>query len=157
VWSDSAALAAKVWFFFEEMIMPIVVFHLPDTDAVQQGREHLTTRACEIFAGVLNAPVERVRAYIRRFDLEDAAAGGVWMAAGGPQAPFYQFFVLGDRPPSHVQALHKAFTDLLVEALNVPRGDIRGVCSRIDPSDWAIAGVTADMARKDEQASRSGQ
>lgn len=137
--------------------MPVVMFELPDTEAVRAGRRELTTRACALFAEVLEAPVERIRAYVRRYDLEDAAAGGLWMADGGPQAPFYQFFVLGDRPASHVQALHRGFTDLLVDVLGYAPGSIRGVCSRINPADWGIAGVTADIARKSEQAARAGQ
>lgn len=135
--------------------MPVVIFHLPDTEPVRACRQSLTTRACALFAEVLEAPVERIRAYIRRFDLEDTAAGGVWMAEGGPDAPFYQFFVLGDRPAAHVQALHKGFTDLLVQELGYAPGNIRGVCSRINPADWGIAGVTADIARAAEQAARS--
>lgn len=139
--------------------MPVVIFTLPDTDAVRESREVICTEACRVFAEILAAPVERIRAYIQILPAAQIAAGGGWL--GLPDAtllaPFYQFFVLQDRAASQVQELHAAFTAILVTSLGIDRMEIRGICTRVSPADWAIGGIAADRARKQELEARAGQ
>ncbi|WP_221801465.1 hypothetical protein [Oceanobacter mangrovi] len=129
--------------------MPVVTFNVPATLVSEDKGRQLTRGACEVFAQVLEAPVERIRAFINVYPEWTASAG---FEAGG--APFYQFYVLADRTPQQVAALHQSFTQLLVDVLACERSVIRGTCLRIDPSDWGIAGKPASEIRKAELDAR---
>ncbi|WP_221797097.1 tautomerase family protein [Oceanobacter mangrovi] len=129
--------------------MPVVSFNVPEAGMSRERGQQLCRRACEIFASVLTAPVERIRAYIQVFP--------EWAAASGNEAgaaPFYQFYVLADRSPEQVAELHRRFTVLLAEVLGIESRVIRGACIRVEPEDWGIAGGLASDARKTEIATR---
>ncbi|MDK2778258.1 MAG: 4-oxalocrotonate tautomerase [Pseudomonadota bacterium] len=129
--------------------MPVVVFSLPASLLDEDRGRQLTVQACAALARILDAPPERVRASVTA--LPDWAVCAGQSAAA---APFYQFYVLQDRPAEQVAALHQAFTGLLVTVCGAERGLIRGVCLRIAPDDWAIAGLPASEIRRAELAAR---
>lgn len=132
--------------------MPVVNFHLPEHLVSAKVGQRLTQKACTLFAEVLDSPVERIRSYLTLYPS--------WAACTGQDAgasAFYQFFVLQDRPPEQVAALHKAFTELVAEELRVDNKSVRGACLRISPDDWGIAGLPASHARKTELKNRAEQ
>ena len=46
------------------------------------------------------------------------------------------------------------FTDLIVEVLGATRSRVRGRVIQVPPDDWAIGGVPASAARRDEIVAR---
>tara|TARA_Y100001949_G_scaffold43806_1_gene35949 strand:- start:737 stop:1153 length:417 start_codon:yes stop_codon:yes gene_type:complete len=137
--------------------MPVVMFQVPESVSSAEVSQTITRTACDLFAEVLEAPSNRIRAYLSTYPDTGICAGGNVLAAGGDPAPFYQFYVLADRSPELVSRLHAAFTGLLAESLQVDVSIIRGVCHRISPDDWAIAGKPASEIRKAEIEGRKAQ
>ncbi|MNF08920.1 hypothetical protein D3C80_2094600 [compost metagenome] len=63
--------------------------------------------------------------------------------------------MLEGRPLDERQALMGGFTDLLVEILAVERSLVRGRCIRVEPQDWSIGGLGADVLREQEIRDRA--
>jgi len=135
--------------------MPIVNFHLTDTPANRAGAEALLKGACALYAEVLDAPLERIRAFVTLHPAELFLAGGDLCSRNGQNAPFFDFIVLDGRPLDQRHRLLAGFTDLLVDTLGAERALIRGCCRRVPAEDWAIGGVPASEKRKDEIAARA--
>ncbi len=135
--------------------MPIVHFHLASDLSTPVQRAELVQRACQTYAYMLQAPIDRTRAFIHLYAGSDLAVGGCTVADQAVHAPFFEFLVLAGRAAEQRTALMLRFTDLLEEVLGVPRAVIRGCCRQVDPEDWSIAGMPASAARRDEIAARS--
>lgn len=135
--------------------MPVVHFHLIDTPANRDGVGRLLEDACALYAEVLAAPVERIRALASFHQPGHFLAAGQLCSVNGQNAPFFEFIVLEGRSLEQRQRLLAGFTDLLVERLAVARGAIRGCCRRVPPEDWAIGGVPASDKRKAEIEARA--
>ena len=135
--------------------MPIVNFHLVEGLTTPAQDERLLIGACQLYAEVLKAPMERVRAFITLHKATHFAVAGGLAAHNGLHAPYFEFIVLDGRPLEDRHRLMRGFTDLLVDALGVRRDLVRGSCRRVEPQDWAIGGEPASVIRKDEVAARA--
>ena len=135
--------------------MPIVNFHLVEGLTTPDQDERLLIGACQLYAEVLKAPMERVRAFITLHKATHFAVAGGLAAHNGLHAPYFEFIVLDGRPLEDRHRLMRGFTDLLVDALGVRRDLVRGSCRRVEPQDWAIGGEPASVIRKDEVAARA--
>ncbi len=137
--------------------MPIVNFHLVEGMSTPEQDERLLIGACQLYAEVLKAPMERIRAFITPHRPGQFAVAGGLCVRNGLHAPYFEFIVLEGRSLEDRHRLMRRFTDLLVDTLNVRRDLIRGSCRRVEPQDWAIAGEPASVIRKDEVAARAAQ
>ncbi len=135
--------------------MPIVNFHLVEGLTTPAQDERLLIGACQLYAEVLKAPMERVRAFITLHKATHFAVAGGLAAHNGLHAPYFEFIVLDGRPLEDRHRLMRGFTDLLVDALGVRRDLVRGSCRRVEPQDWAIGGEPASVIRKDEVAAHA--
>lgn len=135
--------------------MPVVNFHLVEGLSSPAQDEALLLGACRLYAEVLGAPMERVRAFITAHPANRFAVAGALVAQNGLHAPFFDFIVLDGRPLAERQRLLAGFTELLVESLGVRRELVRGSCRRVAPEDWAIGGEPASALRKDEVEARA--
>ncbi len=132
--------------------MPILEVHLVEGEHTAAQHVELLTRMSARYAEVLASPLERVRAYLTLHRPEHWATGGV----AGVEAPYFTAIVLEGRPAEQRRRLLEAFTDILVDTLGVDRRLVRGRIIQVPPEDWAIGGVPASAARRDEIAARSG-
>ena len=135
--------------------MPVVNFHLVEGLTTPEQDERLLLGACRLYADVLRAPMERVRAFITPHRASQFAVAGELVAHNGLHAPYFDFIVLDWRPLDERQRLLAGFTDLLVDTLGVRRDLVRGSCRRVEPQDWAIGGEPASALRKDEVEARA--
>lgn len=134
--------------------MPILTVHLScDTYAGEQ-LERLLVSASEIYARVLDSPLERVRVFLNLIERDAMAVGGEVVATSDRHAPFFEAIVLEGRPAQQKQLLMEAITDLLEDVLQVDRAGIRGVCWSVPPEDWCIAGTPASTKRAREIRAR---
>lgn len=67
--------------------MPVAHFHLVDGAYSAEQRRRLLADASRCYAEVLDSPIERVRAFVVRYDPGDAATTGTVIADGGTPAP----------------------------------------------------------------------
>jgi phenylpyruvate tautomerase PptA (4-oxalocrotonate tautomerase family) len=137
--------------------MPILNVHLVDGMHTSQQHERLLTAMSARYAEVLESPIDRVRAYLTLHRPEHWATAGVPAAAEPVSAPYFTAIVLEGRPVRQRQRLLAEFTDILVEELGVRRELVRGRIVQVHPDDWAIGGVPAAVARRDEVAARAAQ
>lgn len=134
--------------------MPLVTYHLVEDQLTDYQSEKLLLKGAELYAEVLDSPVERVRALINTYQANRALVGGRVLFAGEQGAPYFEFIVLAGRPEEQIQSLMAGFTDLLVDVLGVERSVIRGRCIRVAPEDWGIAGRSAAELRASEIEAR---
>jgi len=134
--------------------MPLVTYHLVEDQLTDYQSEKLLLKGAELYAEVLDSPVERVRALINTYQAKRALVGGRVLFPGEQGAPYFEFIVLEGRPDDQIKRLMTGFTDLLVETLGVDRSVIRGRCVRVSPEDWGIAGKFAAELRAQEIEAR---
>lgn len=135
--------------------MPIVDFHLVEDQYTEQQCETLLKKSSELYAAVLNSPIERVRVFIHWHKPGSVAVAGVPINQGGSAAPYFYCLVLEGRPVQQKHQLLTGFTDLLEDILQVERSLIRGACWPIPPEDWCIGGVPASELRAAEIKARA--
>ena len=131
--------------------MPILEVHLVEGDHSAAEHAHLLELLSRRYAEVLESPLERVRAYVTVHAREHWATGG---GTGGAPAPYFTAVVLEGRPVEQRHRLLAEFTDLIVDVLDATRSRVRGRIIQVPPDDWAIGGVPASGARRDEIAAR---
>lgn len=136
--------------------MPVVNFHLTEGSATPDQARELLAEATRVYCEVLDAPVERVRAYITTHPVTLWATAGHTVADGGAPAPFFTAIVFADRPAEARHRLLAGFTDLLVKLLDVDRSSVRGQIIPVEPDDWGIGGEPASVKRAGEIAARAG-
>jgi phenylpyruvate tautomerase PptA (4-oxalocrotonate tautomerase family) len=78
--------------------MPIVNFHLVDGLTSSEQDRQLLVAASKFYAEVLNAPTDRVRAFITAHAPSRFAVVGDLVAVNGLHAPYFEFIVLEGRP-----------------------------------------------------------
>lgn len=137
--------------------MPVVNFHVVEGLSTPAQDAQLLTLATQLYCEVLQAPVERVRAFITIHTPGRFAVAGALVADGAPYAPVFDFIVLEGRPLAERQRLMAGFTDLLIDILGVRREWVRGSCRRVTPEDWCIGGQPASVLRSDEVRARAEQ
>jgi 4-oxalocrotonate tautomerase family enzyme len=133
--------------------MPIVEVHLVEGLHTPAQHAELLRTISVRYAELLDAPLDRVRAYLTLHRPEH------WATAGEPgsrrSAPYFTALVLEGRAAEQRRRLLEAFTDLLVDLLGVDRKLVRGRIIQVSPDDWAIGGVPASVARRSEIAARA--
>ncbi len=134
--------------------MPLVTYHLVDDQLTDYQSEKLLLKGAQLYAEVLDSPVERVRSLINTYPAKRALVGGRVLFEGEQGAPYFEFIVLAGRPDEQIKRLMSGFTDLLVETLGIDRSLIRGRCIRVSPEDWGIAGQSASELRAKEIEAR---
>lgn len=134
--------------------MPIVEYRIVAGRHDDVDVAALLNRSCELLAEVLEAPLDRVRAVAHDIPPARFSVGGTLISDGADEAPYFTFFLLDGRTEEQRARLLAGFTDLIVECLGTPRELVRGGIWIVAPEDWAIAGVPAATARRDEVAAR---
>jgi 4-oxalocrotonate tautomerase len=131
--------------------MPVFNLHLVEGSATPAQQQRLHAEATAFIAGVLKSPLERIRTAITFYQ------PGHWMAGGVPadDAPFFSMIALEGRPLDERQRLLIGLTDIVVEALGVPKPKVRGCIWRIAGEDWGIGGVPASVLREAEIKARA--
>lgn len=132
--------------------MPVAHFHLVDGSFSADQGQRLLTEASRLYADILNAPIDRIRAFIVRYGAMDVAVSGAFYASS---SPYFTAIVLAGRPASQRQELLARFTDLVVDVLDVDRRGVRGRIVEVQPENWAIGGTPAAVARADEISARA--
>ncbi|MHC1562599.1 tautomerase family protein [Actinomycetospora sp. C-140] len=132
--------------------MPILEVHLVEGDHSPAEHQRLLEQMSRRYAEVLASPIERVRAYLTLHAREHWAVGG---ETGGAPAPYFTAIVLEGRPVEQRHRLLADFTDIVVDVLGAARERVRGRIIQVPPDDWAIGGVPASGARRDEIAARA--
>jgi len=135
--------------------MPIANFHLVEGKSTPEQNERLLKEACRLYAEVLGAPMDRVRAFITLHRADQFAVAGDLASNNNLHAPFFDFIVLEGRSLEQRHRLHAGFTDLIVDILGVPRELVRGGCRRVEPEDWSIGGKPAAQLREAEIRARA--
>lgn len=136
--------------------MPIIQYHLVEGQYTDEQLEHLMVESSRTFAEVLRCPVDRTRVFIHGYPPGRATVGGVPVSRNPQRAPYFEFVVLEGRSLEDRQKLLVAFTDLVVQILQVDRAMVRGSVQTVHPENWAIGGVPAAVARQAEVAARAG-
>lgn len=134
--------------------MPIVNFHLVAGTYSDEECQQLLERSSQLYADVLESPVARVRAFIQLYNVKMMAVSGQVIQDCQTAAPYFDFVVFAGRPKEQKQKLLIGFTNLIEEILGVERHLIRGCCQHVEPEDWCIGGITADMIRANEVKNR---
>ncbi|MFC3940064.1 4-oxalocrotonate tautomerase [Pseudomonas gingeri NCPPB 3146 = LMG 5327] len=137
--------------------MPVVNFHLVEDHCSAEQKVRLLKAASQLYSQVLASPMERVRAFVTLHAAHEFAVSGDTVSANGLHAPYFDFIVLEGRPLDERQSLMSGFTDLLVGILAVERSLVRGRCIRVEPQDWSIGGLGADVLREQEISARAAK
>jgi 4-oxalocrotonate tautomerase len=135
--------------------MPVVTYRLVQGLHTDEEIAALLTRSSALFAEVVGAPIDRIRAFVEETRPQATAVAGQLVSEGAAEAPFFEFLLFAGRPVEHAHRLLEGFTDLLVEILGSERSLIRGRCQYADPDHWAIAGVPASIVRRAEVEARA--
>lgn len=135
--------------------MPVVTYRLVQGLHTDEEIAALLTRSSALFAEVVGAPIDRIRAFVEETRPQATAVAGQLVSEGAAEAPFFEFLLFAGRPVEHAHRLLEGFTDLVVEILGSDRSLIRGRCQFADPDHWAIAGVPASVVRKAEVDARA--
>lgn len=136
--------------------MPVAHFHLPSGAATPEQERQLLIEASQVYAAVLDSPIERVRTFLVHHEATRMAVAGQIVADSGVVAPYFTAIVLAGRPVAQRQRLLLAFTDLIVGVLGVDRTAVRGRIIEVAPENWGIGGQPASGARAEEIAARAG-
>lgn len=135
--------------------MPVVEYRIVAGQHEATAVGQLLEASCTLFAAVLECPFDRVRAFAHEVQPSHACFGGTLVSQGAAEAPFFTFALLEGRTEEQKLRLLEGFTDLLVEHLGADRSLVRGAVWMVPPTDWAIAGVPAAVARQAEVQARA--
>jgi 4-oxalocrotonate tautomerase family enzyme len=135
--------------------VPIVNVHLVDGAHTPDQHERLLGKLSAVYAELLEAPVDRIRAFITLHPSPLWATGGVAASRDHRSAPFFTALVLEGRPVEQRHRLLERFTDVIVDVLGVDRDLVRGLIQTIPPDDWGIGGVPASVKRRAEIEARA--
>lgn len=135
--------------------MPVIHLHLAEGLLAPAQEGELLQQAAQVYARLLEAPVDRIRAILHVHALHRVCVAGQPVTADpATQAPFFECLLLAGRSEAMRHAVLAAFTDLLAALPGVDRSRIRGFCHEVPPANWAIAGQPASVARAAEVAAR---
>ena len=133
--------------------MPIAHFHLVDPTPGQCRR--IIEEATRIYAEAFESPADRIRIFVQSYPSTAVGVGGVVVADGATQAPFFTALAMAGRPVRQRHRVLEEFTALLAEVLDVDPGSVRGHVVDIDPENWGIGGQPASVLRAAELAARA--
>ena len=137
--------------------MPVVNFHLVNNCCSAEQKTRLLQRASDLYSQVLLSPMARVRAIITVHAADEFAVAGEMVSGNPLHAPYFEFIVLEGRSLDERQQLMTGLTSLLVDTLGVDRTSVRGRCIRVEPQDWSIGGIGADVLRAQEISERAAK
>ncbi|MCB1755845.1 MAG: tautomerase family protein [Gammaproteobacteria bacterium] len=137
--------------------MPVVTFHLTEGYFTDEQAKRLLVSAANLYAEVLDAPMERIRAFVTPHAPTHCLVAGQLVSEGRQHAPYFEFIVLDGRPLSQRQRLMAGFTELAASILGVEPAVIRGQCIRVRPEEWGIGGVPASVLRETEIQKRKDE
>lgn len=135
--------------------MPVVNFHLTQGCFTESQARELLLASAELYAQVLDAPMERIRAFITPHSANHCLVLGDTVDNNGMHAPYFEFIVFEGRSLEQRHYLLRCFTDLLSRILGVDKSLVRGSCRRVSPEDWGIGGVPASTLRQKEIQERA--
>ncbi len=135
--------------------MPIVRLHFAHGRYRDEQVRRLLVAVSHAYADVLDAPLDRVRAFAHSHPAEFCVVAGQPVSEGADDAPFFEAIVLAGRRVEHRLELLSRFTDLVVEHLAVDRGLVRGRVIETEPENWAIGGAPASDVRRTEIDART--
>lgn len=120
--------------------MLLVTFHLPGGSWTDAQLAAMLQRSRSIYAEALAVPMSRVSARIAPHPVLvlNEAPDDL-----DPVAPYFTFTVFTGTPRVQKHFLLWAFTDVLVEYLDIVRDSICGRAEEVDPDDCAVGGVPA--------------
>lgn len=121
--------------------MPILEVHLVEGMHTPAKHAELLRTLSARCAEVLEAPLDRVRAFVTLHRPDHWATAGV--PASGQSAPYFTATLLEGCPADVRRRLLGAFTDILVDVLGVDRRLVHGEIVPVQPDDWAVGGVSA--------------
>lgn len=135
--------------------MSVVEIHLVEGGYSFARVEDVLRRVSERYAHVLEVPLGRVCAFVTQHPPEVWAVGGVPAAVDGDPSPYFVATVPEDCSSRQRRRLLVEITDILCDVLGATRVRVRGRLVPVAPGDWAIGGVTASAARREEIARSS--
>lgn len=134
--------------------MPVLNIHLVAGQYDDARIETLLVRCSERFAEGLRCPIDRVRVFVTEHRPELFCVGGRVVRDSGVKAPYFSFILLEGRSLEDRQSLIAAFTDCIVDVLDVPRNLVRGGIVPVAPENWGIGGTPASVTRQAEIEAR---
>lgn len=137
--------------------MPVAHFHVPQGIADDHQKRSLLIQSSKSYSAILQSPIERVRTFFVEYDPKSVAAAGEIVAESGLSATYFTAIVLAGRPVAQRRELLAAFTDLLVDILEVERTLVRGQIIEVSPENWGIAGILASAMRSAEISEREAR
>lgn len=132
--------------------MPVAHFYVTACTPEQERR--LLIEGSRLYAAVLDAPLNRVRAFVHHLAPTGVAVAGRIVAEGGDPSPFFTALAMAGRPAEQRHRLLAEMTDLLIDVLQVDPPLVRGQVIEVDPDNWGIAGKPASLVRAAEIAAR---
>ncbi len=134
--------------------MPVMFIHLKENAFSEERRTELLVKASELYAEILESPIDRVRIFINTYQSATLAVGGKVVTDDEPGAPFFEFIVMQGRPLKQRLRCMEEITRLIASTLEVDENTIRCACWPVPPEDWGIAGTPASLIREKEIADR---
>ena len=129
--------------------MPFLRVDLAAPVAPEIKRE-LLRRTAELFAEIIESPVDRIRTQVHELPAASFAVGGVPIAESHEQAPFITLDLFRGRPVEQHTALIERVSRLVADLVGAPIERVRLRINEVDPGCWGIGGVAASQLRKPE-------
>ena len=134
--------------------MPFLRVDLAGPVAPEIKRD-LLRRTAELFAEIIESPVDRIRTQVHELPGGSFAVGGVPIAESHAQAPFITLDLFKGRPAEQHTALIERMSRLVADIVGAPIERVRLRINEVEPGCWGIGGVPADRLRKTEIDARS--
>jgi 4-oxalocrotonate tautomerase family enzyme len=134
--------------------MPFLRVDLAAPVAPEVKRD-LLRRTAELFAEIIESPVDRIRTQVHELPGGSFAVGGVPIAESHAQAPFITLDLFKGRPAEQHTALIERMSRLVADIVGAPIERVRLRINEVEPGCWGISGVPADQLRKTEIDARS--
>jgi 4-oxalocrotonate tautomerase family enzyme len=135
--------------------MPFLRVDLAAPVAPEVKRE-LLRRTAELFAEIIESPVDRIRTQVHELPGDSFAVGGVALAESHQtQAPFITLDLFRGRPAEQRTALIERMSQLVADLVGAPVDRVRLRINEVEPGNWGIGGVPANELRKPEIDARS--
>ena len=134
--------------------MPFLRVDLAAPVAPETKRE-LLRRTAELFAEIIESPIDRIRTQVHELPGGSFAVGGIPIAESHAQAPFITLDLFRGRPLEQHTALIERMSKLVAEIVGAPIERVRLRINEVSPGCWGIGGVPADQIRRGEIDARA--
>lgn len=133
--------------------MPYVRIDLTEPVDPTLKRE-LLRQTAELFAEIIESPLDRVRTQVHELPADSFAVGGIPIAESGVPAPFVTVVMFKGRPAEQYAAVVERISALVADLVGSPLDRVRLRISEVEPTGWGIGGVQASVLRRREIESR---